>query len=689
MTDRDNTSTDKKQKSIRFDDSPYTDARLPVPEVHDEPYQYHKINLAWRAIIFGWLHILASVRGFLDADEEDHRGIQNVLKFLEPVPANEVKYPVSAFDDCIEYGTFNDATSFYPNNPFDPSEDYEPSLVELKWVTFKDLTTLEVLPDWLQNTIDVLGDKAGYLENDVFIALDGRDFFSWSTLPDMLSAVTTLNWFPRIEVNINGSGIVQLKFVQVPLGCNVLIWWDIEPSLEDVINLITSGGIFENFYLIELERDLIAVPPETISTRISEVVFEDEGDHYIQCVFIPTFNDQLPFVFPFGGFRELQVCDGIEVIGVSTGTPTKPDKLRQGLIMATVDEICEGFICAIEEIAQRILLSQDKDNLLSGITVDKDTGKITLSQADIDRTDVDGSDQEKRYGGVFEQAKNIVALFDDMNSYIDNPFAVGTIISLTQTFVGIDGILDPSLAGEWLTAITNYFNADPEFDIDVDELALLYFCDGVGTGGIQYGIDQTVRPVDPWTESELNLWTDIIKLIPKTSYQAWYRDGAFTPLDGYQSAPCYRFPTVSSNYGTSDLSSQDKQLPIQPAWSGLPSAPNEKSRRYRVEIAGSLTGDNWHFDGAFLTALPSGVPTYTPIQLRSWEQFNSINTIDSPIVAPSFSTSGKYNVTYDCHRSTPNLMALWGYRIPSQIVGDTNVTGQLSLTFIDLGHPDA
>jgi len=682
MTDRDVTTTDKKQKSIRFDESPYTDARLPVPEVHDEPYQYHKINLAWRAIIFGWLHILASVRGFLDAEDEDHRGIQSVLKFLTPVPANEINYPVSAFDDCVEYGTYNDATSFTPNNPFTPGADYEPSLLELKWVRLGDILSPEFLPDWLEIAIDNLGETAGYLNDDIFLILDARDVFQWTRIADMFNAITSLNVFPSITINLDGAGIVQLKFLNVPLGGSVLIYWDIEPTLEQIYDIIFNGEIFSNFILNELNRDLLALPPETISTRISEIVFEDDGAHEIKCLFIPRFDDSLPFVFPFGGFRELQVCDGIEVIGVSTGTKTRPDIYRQDVFMATLDELKEAGIWVWEEVARRILFAQDKDNILSNLEVDKDTGKLTLVQADIDRDDIDGTTQEKRYGGVYNQALQIKTLFEDINDYMDIPYANPTIFKLTKSFVDIDAIDDPTLSADWDTAVGAYITADPDLVIDVDALALQLFCNSISSGTTNYAIDD-----EAYSEANLNLFTDILVLIPKSTYSLWYKDGSYTPLDGYQSASCYRFPDAVITYGTNDLTSTQKLFTAQP---NIPpgSTVNDRRRAFRVEITGILTGDNYQWDGMFLKALPSGVPVYDPLILRRLEGGVNINGTYTPVISPPYQVAGDYEVTTIVGGVTPNTVALGAISVPPEIQSDTGVTGIITIVCKDLGHPD-
>lgn len=594
--------------------------------------------------------------------------------------------------ECFRLDTTTEAFDFYPNNPFD-SSDQRFTPIQARWRRFSTLIEEDDLPDWFQAILDFLEDNGGYFPNDCFISYSDQGIFRESEFESFLDFLSnyTLLPFPYVNWQMRGTGQFEIEFCQVPIGGACLLSWDIEFNFQQIKDIITgqAGDEGDNWRVFDLNRNVFDIPPELIPTIVQEIDFSEAGDHEVTALFYPAIRPTPPFFHPFGGIREVEVC-GLTVIGAESGQDiTKYNSgldafKRKGAIgaMATED-LCEAMICAFEEMARRILLSQDKDNVLSSVSIDKDTGQITLQQADIDRENISGTSQEKRYGGVYYQAERVAQLFTDINDYIDIPYTNATIQKLTKSFVDIDAIEDVELSTDWDTAIDAYITADPEFDIDIDALALRYFCNSLSSGNTKYAIED-----EAMSEAELNLFTNLLVLVPKTTYSNWYREGAFTPKDGYQGAPCYRFPDATMTYDTGDLSSDQKAFTIQP---NLPvgSATNDRRRLYRVVITGVLIGDNYRWDGQYLTALPSGVPAYDPLLLRHIEGGVNVGGGYDPDVPPPYDPSVGYEATYTFGFTTPNALRLWGIRIPTEIQTDSNVEGALIIDVLDLGHPDA
>jgi len=82
---------------------------LPETDIYDEPVRYFKANLKWTPVIFGWLHILQTVAGWQDAEDDNYAGIQAIMKFEEGIEAMSIDYEAlkQAIRDGM-YETVND-----------------------------------------------------------------------------------------------------------------------------------------------------------------------------------------------------------------------------------------------------------------------------------------------------------------------------------------------------------------------------------------------------------------------------------------------------------------------------------------------------------------------------------------------------------------------------------------------------
>lgn len=80
--DRRVTELDFKQRMI---DLMANQQPLPTEGIYDEPVRYFKANEKWCAVIFGWLDWLEDIAGWADAENDNYRGIQEILIFEEGI----------------------------------------------------------------------------------------------------------------------------------------------------------------------------------------------------------------------------------------------------------------------------------------------------------------------------------------------------------------------------------------------------------------------------------------------------------------------------------------------------------------------------------------------------------------------------------------------------------------------------
>lgn len=445
---------------------------------------------------------------------------------------------------CYRMDTSTEIFKFYPNDPFN-SEDTEKTSLNIFWTRFGDIIKQDTLPDWLQAVVDFLGDYVGYFENDCFMSYinpltnlvpDINDFWNWisnvqnNTVP-----------FPSVEITLVGAGQMEVELCQMPFGGRCLIWIDDTPSLNDIIDIV-NGEIGDNrVTIVELQQDLLSTSPEIISTTIVEIEFEEDTEHIVRCYFVPSIEvDQAPFVFQFGGIREIEFCGNLKVIGSQTGNTYDKnnyktlDSVRQGILPMTTYEDLRRAVKDGTIDAWQLAVQARVDGVLSGdIEIDRD-GIATIKNNSKGVTPVDGTQQQLHYGASYNQAREFTSIFKTIDEQKANSFVDDIIKRFVQTT--LDAIEDVGLAdlvGEYLT----YKTSNPDIDIDVETLALKIFCGGFRLGVLGYATQ--------FYGTSLQAYSIILDMANKVSddvLEDWYSSGYGTPRDGYQSAVCYRLP---------------------------------------------------------------------------------------------------------------------------------------------------
>lgn len=155
----------------------------------------------------------------------------------------------------------------------------------------------------------------GYLTQPFLVnGQNGNDFPDYEPFDVLVpfGAITfDLNFFediagqlPTIEIMVQGTGTVNLHFLTSVQGGLVVVTLDNPPNLLDILAGIVTGA--EN--IVDLNQDLVSLPPETAKDLIYPVSIDSAGIHTIYAVFLPILDDSLIPIRFGGGFRGVELC---------------------------------------------------------------------------------------------------------------------------------------------------------------------------------------------------------------------------------------------------------------------------------------------------------------------------------------------------------------------------------------------
>lgn len=187
---------------------------------------------------------------------------------------------------CIEYPPNASFIEYRPQNPF-----IQPELVPEGYV---------FPPFYIANEVTAA----------TYAAPIGAVVTTFERLPvEGQSLLFPASGLPQITVRVNGQGRVLLHLAAVNLGGLIQITADDDPLSVEIT---------------DLRKDLLSVPPENTRVIIHEREFTTEGAHKIDLIFLPTANDEFPFVFFGGGLLKVELCDF-----PTQGAENMPYELRQ------------------------------------------------------------------------------------------------------------------------------------------------------------------------------------------------------------------------------------------------------------------------------------------------------------------------------------------------------------------------
>lgn len=475
--------------------------------------------------------------------------------------------------NCITLPTSSETFLFEPNNPFDGS-DQRFTPIQARWRRWETLSNSDDIPEWAQQAYDAIGDNIGYFPNDVMVSYSDQGIFRESNFENFFDFLSnyTLFPFPVVKWKANGTGQFEIEFVQVPLGGSILLLWDITLDYDQILEILSGEAASEadNWRLFEINRDVASIPPELLVSFIQEIDFVEDGEHIIQAIFTPRVNDEIPFFFPFGGIREIEVCGNLTLVGWQTGEiinqqnyGLQQHNLKGVIGLSTSDDFYDALIRYETEKANRWLFASDTDNILSDVEVDKTTGEVTIKSVQSSSSSgVDASTNQRNNGGAYFQAVKLKKVLDDIDDYNSAPqnYSIGVIQGLTAVFVNA---VDASRA-VWDGFVSGYvgFLNTPEtpVSLDVDLLTEKIYCKGFDAGLIEYLTENH-------SEDELSQVLEMRQAIPQQTINQWYVEGRANPLDDYLGYECSQLPTLQLTYTAENFINQEQLALSISGWS--------------------------------------------------------------------------------------------------------------------------
>ncbi len=171
---------------------------------------------------------------------------------------------------CHDFSPAAGFIEYFPNNPYT-----EPDLITAGYNS----------PAWYLATAAsnlVLGTEYGDVVTDL-------SRFPPGSLPTIIPS----SGLPRIRLNLVGEGLVRLYMLNLFGGSLIQI------TVDD--NLATLR-------FLDSDRDLIAIPFETLGVTIAEVTITGSGAHHIDLIVVSQVNDSIPFLHHGGGLRKIELC---------------------------------------------------------------------------------------------------------------------------------------------------------------------------------------------------------------------------------------------------------------------------------------------------------------------------------------------------------------------------------------------
>lgn len=170
--------------------------------------------------------------------------------------------------------------SYYPCSPFAETCELPAGYTYAPFTVVNANIITQIIGEW----------GLGYQQGDVYTDLTKLPQGSWSNILD------GWRFFPRITINTPaGDGLVRIEFLNIPQGARALV------VVDDDFDLL-------HLRLIELNKDLVSIPPETAVPITYDVEVAGEGTHIVEIAFIPVVDDTPLPIFFGGGLRKVELC---------------------------------------------------------------------------------------------------------------------------------------------------------------------------------------------------------------------------------------------------------------------------------------------------------------------------------------------------------------------------------------------
>lgn len=197
--------------------------------------------------------------------------------------------------ECLAYPPFASFLTYTPQDPFT-----DPELVPEGYEQ----------PPFFVNGKDGSHDLPNYNKGDVIV-----DFGSVS-----LETGWDLSNTPTIDLCLEGSGVAEIHLLAIVQGGVAVVSLDNPIDVGDIL----GGIIGDSLLIVDLNQDIISLPPETATEIIQEIEIPTEGEHHLYITFLPIIDDSfIPLRFG-GGLREISLCGNLRPCGMPPPPPPPP-----------------------------------------------------------------------------------------------------------------------------------------------------------------------------------------------------------------------------------------------------------------------------------------------------------------------------------------------------------------------------
>lgn len=550
---------------------------------------------------------------------------------------------------CFDLFPQSSAFEYFPNDPYldgDNSDGY-PVVSQMRWGLWGSVNS-DTIPHLTDALNQYLQNFTGYFPTDVMLVPDIDEVFlnPIDRLGQLVGTFTQAP-LPYIKITVQGAVEVEIDLLKVPFGGSVIIIPDMELSAsvlwETIQEIFDNDGDIPNFWqLTEINRDIFGVPPELDVVLKKEVKFDTDETHTIHIIFVPRFNDEIPFYFPFGGIRKIEICGGGAVVPETEtiiDTINYGDEIfvRDGVItVSTVEDICNGVICALEKSASRFLSGQ-AGNVVGGVTIGTD-GTVTIG-GENDSVGNFGNKTflESHAGGVTSVQLSLFSMFQDIEDWRDQ-YSTAIVKQFVKSKYQVTGDIDAVIDSieTRIPAPALWFVATTGLDGDL-------FCKGVNKNQISaHFIDYTGIP-----ENQLLNMLEVVSAIEPAQITEWYNAGLDTPLSNYDGYPCVLKQSSQIEVTWGEWVAKSTQVVNPVGWNFT-----GQSRALRVELTGNYTGDGGAIQDFFWYKSGTGA---TPVVINDFLVPYGNMAIFSgganptaylrPAVTPAFNPTGEYSYT--------------------------------------------
>jgi len=609
------------------------------------------------------------------------------------------------FSECLSFPAYAGFIHYFPDNPYNDDEPIPAGYLMPAWWRWGAFETIlpDFIDDWIETQIE---EFTGYRKNDAICWISSLLSLN---IPSWLDSGYA---YPAIEIELEGSGEIEIILVSMPLGGRVFIEVDEQPN---IIDIITGGVIDTGLDVLDTNRDWSSFPPEEYPELRYKVAIPEDGEHTVYVMFLPVVNatisdDALGFG---GGLRGVELCGGLRPRGIPEPPPPPPldgveelkpefrftddcgleyqlrdqedNIVQEWQVVAgwvenaaacfaggamTAQDFRDGIYQAVNDLAAQL-----KSGSIGGFTVGDD-GTVTFPSSagdsslpeDNPLTPLIDERLSAKMGGIIDIARGLESVWDKIDALFGVPSgAVTPVTSLDDAKLQMQLYFacDQTLMG---IACDNYYawrlgSATQIAFTQTATFAQFLFCNGYDANALaRWVIDNS-----GWIPSKQIIALDFWLSLSESFFSVRFANGIEKPSTTYLEAVCVPSPQeiIILNVFNTNVTSATSWKP---------------NHRLKFSITGVLTDtaaghkrDFWWYDGA--AAAPAFVPASMSMQLGTGITKPTINQVP-------FSATGTYVFTIDTPASSGALvlnMAAGG-------VFNSPFTGSIDITIDDLGE---